>query len=80
MIKLYYKDAYDTERCQVFENPNDFIRVLMGCVTVPDNYPITKMTYKDKDIATVVLMEISSRLLLNLIGPLWTSIAKKLRL
>ncbi|MCC9988978.1 DUF4649 family protein, partial [Streptococcus agalactiae] len=45
MIKLYYKDAYDTERCQVFENPNDFIRVLMGCVTVPDNYPITKMTY-----------------------------------
>ncbi|SUN09456.1 Uncharacterised protein [Streptococcus agalactiae] len=19
----------------------------MGCVTVPDNYPITKMTYKD---------------------------------
>ena len=51
MIKLYYKDAYDTERCQVFENPNDFIRVLMGCVTVPDNYPITKMTYKDKDIA-----------------------------
>ncbi|HGI4444393.1 TPA: DUF4649 family protein [Streptococcus agalactiae] len=51
MIKLYYEDAYDTERCQVFENPNDFIRVLMGCVTVPDNYPITRMTYKDKNIA-----------------------------
>lgn len=44
MIEMTYTDAYDIERQQSFENPNDFIRVLMGCSTLPEYYPIKSVT------------------------------------
>ena len=52
MIEMTYTDAYDIERRQTFENPNDFIRVLMGCSTLPEYYPIKSVIYKGKDLAS----------------------------
>ncbi|MGT2928887.1 DUF4649 family protein [Streptococcus dentasini] len=50
MIEMTYTDAYQIERHQKFENPNDFIRALMGCSTVPEYYPVTSLTYHGKDL------------------------------
>ncbi len=50
MIELTYKDAYDVVRTQTFDDPNDFSRMLVGCLTVPDYYPVTSVTYKGKDV------------------------------
>ncbi|MFC3932037.1 DUF4649 family protein [Streptococcus dentapri] len=50
MIEMTYKDAYNIERKQIFENPNDFIQLLTGCLTIPDYYPITSLTYKGKEL------------------------------
>lgn len=50
MIEMTYTDAYDIEHRQTFENPNDFIRVLMGCSTLPEYYPIKSVIYKGKDL------------------------------
>ncbi|EHI75120.1 30S ribosomal protein S16 [Streptococcus criceti] len=50
MIEMTFRDAYDIERQQSFENPSDFIRVLMGCSTVPEYYPVKSVTYKGKDL------------------------------
>lgn len=51
MITLTYTDAYKVERTQQYDQPNDFIQALAGCLTIPDNYPVTAVTYNGKDLA-----------------------------
>lgn len=50
MITLTYRDAYKVERTQTYDKPNDFIQALAGCLTIPDNYPVTSLELDGKPL------------------------------
>ncbi|HEL1619397.1 TPA: DUF4649 family protein [Streptococcus suis] len=44
MIEIHYLDAYKIERLQTFENKNAAVLAFSGCLTLPDYYPVSKLT------------------------------------
>lgn len=45
MITLRYRDSYQMEREQVYDNPDEFLLALSGCVTLPDTTSVLSVTY-----------------------------------
>ncbi|WP_057490339.1 DUF4649 family protein [Streptococcus orisasini] len=50
MIVLTYLDAYQTKRESHFNNLEEFLLSLSGCVTLPDSYRVVSLTYKGQDV------------------------------
>ena len=50
MITQRYRDSYQLDREQVYDNPDEFLLALSGCVTLPDTTPVLSVTYKGKDL------------------------------
>jgi hypothetical protein len=43
MITIYYKDAFQIERHQEFDNLEAARLAFAGCLTLPDYYPVTQI-------------------------------------
>ena len=50
MFRLTYKDSYQVERVQEFENLESLMLSLSGCVTLPDTTVITSLTHNGAEI------------------------------
>ena len=50
MYRLTYQDSYQVERTLEFENYEELMLSLSGCVTLPDTFLITSLTFDDKVI------------------------------
>ncbi len=50
MYQLTYQDSYQVERTLEFENYEDLMLSLSGCVTLPDTFLVTSLTFDDKVI------------------------------
>ncbi|MGT2846522.1 DUF4649 family protein [Streptococcus massiliensis] len=50
MIKLKYLDSYKIERSLAFDNFDEFLLALSGCLTIPDNLKVVSLTYNGKEI------------------------------
>ena len=50
MYRLTYQDSYQVERTLEFENYEELILSLSGCVTLPDTFLVTSLTFDDKVI------------------------------
>ena len=64
MFRLTYKDFYQVERVQEYEDYEALMLSLSGCVTLPDTTLITSLTHNG--------VEIYQGLLGNLYRFLWT--------
>lgn len=43
MIEITYLDAYKTEKHISYDNFDAFNRAFLGCITLPDYLPVTKV-------------------------------------
>ena len=50
MYRLTYQDSYQVERTLEFENYEELMLSLSGCVTLPDTFLVTSLTFDDKVI------------------------------
>ncbi|BBA08492.1 Uncharacterized protein STO1_008880 [Streptococcus oralis subsp. tigurinus] len=50
MYQLTYQDSYQVERTLEFENYEELMLSLSGCVTLPDTFLVTSLTFDDKVI------------------------------
>ena len=50
MYRLTYKDSYQVERTLEFESYEELMLSLSGCVTLPDTFLVTSLTFDDKVI------------------------------
>lgn len=50
MITIYYKDAFKTDRQQDFDSLDAAKLAFAGCVTLPDYYPVTRITRDGEDL------------------------------
>ena len=50
MYQLTYQDSYQVERTLEFENYEELMLSLSGCVTLPDTFLLTSLTFDDKVI------------------------------
>lgn len=50
MFQLTYIDPYQVERVLEYEDFESLMLSLSGCVTLPDTYQITSLTYQGKII------------------------------
>lgn len=50
MFRLTYKDSYQVERVQEFEDLESLMLSLSGCVTLPDTTVITSLTHNGAEI------------------------------
>ena len=50
MFRLTYKDSYQVERVQEFEDLESLMLSLSGCVTLPDTTVITSLTHNGSEI------------------------------
>lgn len=50
MFQLTYTDPYQVERVVEYEDFESLMLSLSGCVTLPDTYQITSLTYQGKII------------------------------
>ena len=50
MYRLTYQDSYQIERTLEFENYEELMLSLSGCVTLPDTFLVTSLTFDDKVI------------------------------
>lgn len=50
MYRLTYQDSYQVERILEFENYEELMLSLSGCVTLPDTFLVTSLTFDDKVI------------------------------
>ena len=50
MYRLTYQDSYQVERTLEFESYEDLMLSLSGCVTLPDTFLVTSLTFDDKVI------------------------------
>lgn len=50
MFRLTYKDSYQVERVQEFEDLESLMLSLSGCVTLPDTTVITSLTHNGVEI------------------------------
>ena len=48
MFQLTYLDAYQVERTLNYADYDDLMLSLSGCVTLPDSYRVTSLTFQDK--------------------------------
>ena len=50
MYQLTYQDSYQVVRTLEFENYEELMLSLSGCVTLPDTFLVTSLTFDDKVI------------------------------
>ena len=50
MYQLTYQDSYQVERTFEFESYEELMLSLSGCVTLPDTFLVTSLTFDDKVI------------------------------
>ena len=50
MYRLTYQDSYQVERTLEFESYEELMLSLSGCVTLPDTFLVTSLTFDDKVI------------------------------
>ena len=50
MFRLTYKDSYQVERVQEYEDYEALMLSLSGCVTLPDTTHITSLTHDGVEI------------------------------
>ncbi|WP_247952222.1 DUF4649 family protein [Streptococcus oralis] len=50
MYRLTYQDSYQVERTLEFENYEELMLSLSDCVTLPDTFLVTSLTFDDKVI------------------------------
>ena len=50
MFQLTYLDAYQVERTLSYQDYDELMISLSGCVTLPDFYEVTSLSYQDKII------------------------------
>lgn len=50
MFRLTYKDSYQVERVQEYEDYEALMLSLSGCVTLPDTTVITSLTHNGAEI------------------------------
>ncbi|HFU3799710.1 TPA: DUF4649 family protein [Streptococcus suis] len=50
MIEIYYLDAYKIDRKQEFDNLDAAKLAFSGCLTLPDYYPVTKLTRDGQEL------------------------------
>ena len=50
MYRLTYQDNYHVERTLEFESYEELMLSLSGCVTLPDTFLVTSLTFDDKVI------------------------------
>ncbi|MCY7077056.1 DUF4649 family protein [Streptococcus oralis] len=50
MYRLTYQDSYQVERTLEFKNYEELMLSLSGCVTLPDTFRVTSLTFDDKVI------------------------------
>ncbi|HFI0420454.1 TPA: DUF4649 family protein [Streptococcus suis] len=50
MIIVHYQDAYKIDRKQEFDNLDAAKLALSGCLTLPDYYPVTKLTRDGQEL------------------------------
>ena len=50
MYRLTYQDSYQIERTLEFESYEELMLSLSGCVTLPDTFLVTSLTFDDKVI------------------------------
>ena len=50
MYQLTYQDSYQVERTLEFEDYEELMLSLSGCVTLPDTFLLTSLTFDDKVI------------------------------
>ena len=50
MYRLTYQDSYQVERTLEFENYEELMLSLSGCVTLSDTFLVTSLTFDDKVI------------------------------
>ena len=55
MFRLTYKDTYQVDRVLEYEDYEELMLSLSGCVTLPDTTVITSLTYNGKKIYQVLL-------------------------
>ena len=48
MYRLTYKDSYQVERTLEFADYDELMLSLSGCVTLPDTFLVTSLTFNDK--------------------------------
>ena len=47
---MKYLDSYKIERSLAFDNFDEFLLALSGCLTIPDNLKVVSLTYNGKEI------------------------------
>ena len=50
MYRLTYLDSYQTERILEYTDYDELMLSLSGCVTLPDTFLVTSLTFNDKVI------------------------------
>ena len=50
MYRLTYQDSYQVERTLEFESYEELMLSLSGCVTLPDTFLVTSLTFDEKVI------------------------------
>lgn len=50
MYRLTYQDNYDVERTLEYKDYEELMLSLSGCVTLPDTFLVTSLTFDDKVI------------------------------
>ena len=50
MFRLTYLDAYQVERTLSYQDYDELMLSFSGCVTLPDFYEVTSLSYQDKII------------------------------
>lgn len=50
MYRLTYQDSYQVERTLELESYEELMLSLSGCVTLPDTFLVTSLTFDDKVI------------------------------
>ena len=50
MFRLTYLDAYQVERSLSYQDYDELMLSLSGCVTLPDFYEVTSLSYQGKII------------------------------
>ena len=50
MYRLTYQDSYQVERTLEYKDYEELMLSLSGCVTLPDTFLVTSLTFDDKVI------------------------------
>lgn len=64
MYRLTYQDSYQVERTLEFENYEELMLSLSGCVTLPDTFLVTSLTFDDKVIYHKLIFKTKTKIFL----------------